>query len=80
MHTMVTFFQEKKRSLLGSVEREESSHGVIYSITFSKNLVPSLRNLKVVLDKLLQFHIQGSGFLGFFLLGFLCLFGFFFWN
>lgn len=52
----------RSSSLVGSVEREESSPRVIYSITFSKNSVAPLGNLKVVLDKLLRFHIQGSAF------------------
>lgn len=56
----------RSSSLVGSVEREENSPRVIYSITFSKNSVAPLGNLKVVLDKLLRFHIQGSAFFFFF--------------
>lgn len=48
------------RSLVGSTEREESFHKVIYSITFFNSLVVSLGNLRALLDKLLWFHIQGS--------------------
>lgn len=55
----------RSSSLVGSVERKESSPRVIYSIPFSTNLVASLGNLKVVLDKLLWFHIQASAFFGF---------------
>lgn len=64
MHTKVTFFQEPKdcqRSLIASIEREEESfYKIIFSVTFFKNLVVSLGNLRAVLEKLLWFHILGE--------------------